>query len=68
MDGKVAAPDGSHPWGDGDEDPAAKGWKLESYAAAAAHLMDRVTYEDMSRVWPNSEGEYADVMNTIPIS
>ena len=30
MDGMVAAPDGSHPWGDGPEDPAAKIWKLKS--------------------------------------
>ena len=55
MDGIVGAPDGSHPWGDGPEDPAAKIWKLMSYGAAGAHLIGLVTYEDMSRVWPNSE-------------
>jgi dihydrofolate reductase len=66
MDGMVAAPNGSHPWGDGPEDPAAKSWKLKSYRAAGAHLMGRVTYQDMSRAWPNSEGDYADVMNEIP--
>jgi dihydrofolate reductase len=65
IDGFVAAADGAHPWGYR-EDEAAKAWKLDSYRRAGAHLMGRVTYEEMAATWPKSEGEYADVMNEIP--
>jgi dihydrofolate reductase len=68
IDGYVAALDGSHPWGDGDadEDAAVKRWILDSVEAAGAHLMGRVTYEEMSSFWPTSTSEYARPMNEIP--
>jgi dihydrofolate reductase len=66
IDGFVAAPDGSHPWGYEREDPATKRWKLDSVKAAGAHLMGRVTYQAMAAVWPTSTSEYAAPMNEIP--
>jgi dihydrofolate reductase len=67
IDGYVAALDGSHPWnegGAGDED--VKRWILESVRRAGAHLMGRVTYEEMSQAWPTSTSDYAQPMNEIP--
>src|SRR5436309_7246523 len=59
IDGYVAALDGSHPWGEGSEDEAFKRWILDSVWAAGAHLMGRVTYEEMAAFWPTSTSEYA---------
>jgi hypothetical protein len=36
IDGFVAAADGSHPWGEGREDPAQKRWKLDYRPRRAA--------------------------------
>jgi dihydrofolate reductase len=68
IDGYVAALDGSHPWGDGDDgsDEAVKRWILDSVWAAGAHLMGRVTYQEMASFWPTSTSEYARPMNEIP--
>jgi len=66
IDGYVAALDGSHPWGYASEDEATKRWKLESVYGAGAHLMGRVTYEEMAAHWPTSKSEYARPMNEIP--
>jgi dihydrofolate reductase len=66
IDGYVAALDGSHPWGDGREDEAVKRWILDSVWAAGAHLMGRVTYQEMAAFWPTSTSEYARPMNEIP--
>jgi dihydrofolate reductase len=66
IDGYVAALDGSHPWGYATEDEATKRWKLDSVYGAGAHLMGRVTYEDMAAFWPTSKSEYARPMNEIP--
>ena len=66
IDGYVAALDGSHPWGDGSDDEAVKRWILDSVWAAGAHLMGRVTYEEMAAFWPTSTSEYARPMNQIP--
>jgi dihydrofolate reductase len=66
IDGYVAALDGSHPWGDASEDEAFKRWILDSVWAAGAHLMGRVTYEEMAAHWPTSESDYARPMNEIP--
>jgi len=66
IDGYVAAPDGSHPWDDGGEDEAVKRWILDSVWGAGAHLMGRVTYEEMASYWPTSTLEFARPMNEIP--
>jgi dihydrofolate reductase len=66
IDGYVAALDGSHPWGYASEDEATMRWKLDSVYGAGAHLMGRVTYEDMAAFWPTSKSEYARPMNEIP--
>jgi dihydrofolate reductase len=66
IDGYVAALDGSHPWGYESEDETTKRWKLDSVYGAGAHLMGRVTYEDMAAFWPTSTSEYARPMNEIP--
>ena len=67
VDGYVAALDKSHPWSEGsEEDEAFKRWILESVWAAGAHLMGRVTYEEMAAFWPTSTSEYAAPMNEIP--
>src|SRR5437764_13581695 len=39
---------------------------LDSVWAAGAHLMGRVTYEEMAAFWPTSTSEYARPMNEIP--
>jgi dihydrofolate reductase len=66
IDGFVAAPDGAHPWGYDREDDATKRWKLDSLRNAGAHLMGRVTYQEMAGTWPTSTSEYAAPMNEIP--
>jgi dihydrofolate reductase len=67
IDGYVAALDGSHPWSEGsEEDQAFKRWILDSVWAAGAHLMGRVTYEEMAAFWPTSTSDYARPMNEIP--
>jgi len=67
IDGYVAALDGSHPWNDGGGgDEAVKRWILDSVSAAGAHVMGRVTYEEMASVWPTSTSDYARPMNEIP--
>jgi len=67
IDGYVAALDNSHPWSEGREDDEDfKRWILESVWAAGAHLMGRVTYEEMAAFWPTSTSEYARPMNEIP--
>jgi dihydrofolate reductase len=67
IDGYVAALDRSHPWSEGsEEDEAFKRWILDSVWAAGAHLMGRVTYEEMAAFWPTSTSEYARPMNEIP--
>jgi len=41
-------------------------WKLDQISGAGAHLMGRVTYEEMSSYWPQSDDPYATPMNDIP--
>jgi dihydrofolate reductase len=65
IDGYVAALDGSHPWGYASEDENTMRWKLASVNGAGAHLMGRVTYEDMAAYWPTSKSDYARPMNEI---
>jgi len=48
------------------EGTALKQWKLDQISEAGAHLMGRVTYEEMSSYWPQSDDPYATPMNDIP--
>jgi dihydrofolate reductase len=67
IDGYVAALDRSHPWSEGgDGDDSVKQWILDSVSAAGAHLMGRVTYQEMAATWPTSTSEFARPMNEIP--
>jgi dihydrofolate reductase len=43
-----------------------KQWKLDRISKAGAHLMGRVTYQQMSSYWPQSDDPYAAPMNAIP--
>jgi dihydrofolate reductase len=67
IDGYVAALDRSHPWAEGGNgDDRIKHWILDSVWGAGAHLMGRVTYEEMSTAWPGSTSDFAAPMNEIP--
>jgi dihydrofolate reductase len=69
LDGYVAALDRSHPWNRGADDGSDEGvkrWILDSVSGAGAHLMGRITYEEMASAWPASSSEYARPMNEIP--
>src|SRR5438552_11322399 len=64
VDGHVAGPHG-HP-GALPEPDELKRWKLDRVRRAGAHLMGRVTYEEMAAFWPTSTDDYAAPMNEIP--
>ncbi|MEP6548987.1 MAG: dihydrofolate reductase family protein [Gammaproteobacteria bacterium] len=65
LDGYVCGPDGMAT-GNTKEPPQLKHWKLDRIRQAGAHLMGRVTYEQMASFWPSSQDEYAAPMNEIP--
>jgi dihydrofolate reductase len=65
LDGFVGS-DREHPGVAIPEDAALKQWKLEHISKAGAHLMGRVTYQEMSSYWPQSQDPYAAPMNDIP--
>jgi dihydrofolate reductase len=65
LDGYVASDQG-HPGTAVQEDEELAQWKLDRVAAAGAHLMGRVTYQEMASHWPNSTDPYAAPMNDIP--
>jgi dihydrofolate reductase len=48
------------------EDPELTRTKLAWLWEAGAHVMGRVTYEEMASYWPSSTHEYAAPMNEIP--
>jgi dihydrofolate reductase len=73
LDGMVAIPRGEESvpvmegsWGLPPEDPALTELKLGWVREAGAHLMGRVTYEEMAGYWPTSTHAYAAPMNEIP--
>jgi len=66
LDGFVHGDRGYDDWGLPPEEDDVVAWKAASLREAGTHIMGRVTYEDMSAVWPTSTGVYADVMNEIP--
>jgi dihydrofolate reductase len=64
LDGYVAS-DRQHP-GALPEDEELERWKVDWISGAGAHLMGRVTYQEMSSFWPRSSHPYAEPMNSIP--
>jgi dihydrofolate reductase len=64
LDGYVAS-DRTHPGVAVPEDDELIKWKVDRTAAAGAHLMGRVTYEEMASHWPTSSEPYAAPMNEI---
>jgi len=63
LDGYVA---GQGDWGLPPEHPDVQAWKVASLQRVGTHVMGRVTYEEMASYWPNSAGQYAEFMNTLP--
>jgi dihydrofolate reductase len=66
LDGFVAGPGRAGDWGLPPEHEDVTAWKLESVRQAGAHIMGRVTYEQMAAHWPSATGAYAAPMNDIP--
>jgi hypothetical protein len=54
LDGFVAS-DREHPGMATPEGAELKQWKLDRISKAGAHLMGRVTYQEMSSYWPQSD-------------
>ena len=65
LDGYVSS-DRQHPGTAVPEDDELVAWKLDRVRRAGAHLMGRVTYEEMARYWPTATGPYAAPMNDVP--
>src|SRR5690348_5539829 len=65
LDGFVGG-DRAHPGIAIPEGAELKQWKLDHISKAGAHLMGRVTYQEMASYWPQSDDEYAAPMNNIP--
>ena len=65
LDGYVAS-DSEHPGESVPEDAELIRWKVDRLAKAGAHLMGRVTYQEMAAYWPRATGPYAALMNDIP--
>lgn len=65
LDGYVAS-DRLHPGTAIPEDDELVQWKLERITNVGAHLMGRVTYQEMAAHWPTSNHAYAAPMNDIP--
>ena len=65
LDGFVGS-DRDHPGAAIPEGAELKQWKLDHINQAGAHLMGRVTYQEMSSFWPQSDDPYAAPMNNIP--
>jgi dihydrofolate reductase len=66
LDGYVAGPGGEGDWGLPPEHPDVRAWKVASLGQVGAHIMGRVTYEQMATHWPDATGDYADFMNRLP--
>jgi len=65
LDGFVGS-DREHPGMAVPEGAELKQWKLDRISRAGAHLMGRVTYQEMASYWPQSDDPYATPMNDIP--
>lgn len=65
LDGYVAS-DRQHPGAAVPEDDELVDWKAKRLTGVGAHLMGRVTYQEMASYWPTATGRYADIMNSGP--
>ncbi|MER7245106.1 dihydrofolate reductase family protein [Kribbella sp. NPDC000426] len=65
LDGYVSS-DREHPGVAVAEVAELKQWKLDRISKAGAHLMGRVTYQEMASYWPHSDDAYAAPMNDVP--
>lgn len=65
VDGYVAGPQGGL-GGTFAEDAELTAWKLERVRDAGAHIVGRVTYEQMAAYWPTATNAYAPFMNDLP--
>jgi dihydrofolate reductase len=65
LDGYVAS-DREHPGVAVPEGDELVSWKLDRITKAGAHLMGRMTYQEMAGHWPHSTHPYATPMNDIP--
>jgi dihydrofolate reductase len=65
LDGFVGS-DREHPGTAIPEGEELKQWKLERISKAGAHIMGRVTYQEMASYWPHTDDPYASPMNNIP--
>ncbi|MEV5960637.1 dihydrofolate reductase family protein [Kribbella sp. NPDC051952] len=65
LDGFVGS-DREHPGTAIPEGAELSQWKLDRVTKAGAHLMGRVTYQEMASYWPHSDDPYAAPMNDVP--
>lgn len=65
LDGYVAAADGGLGWAFANFDDELNASVLEILNQLDVILLGRANYEEQSATWPNSEGPFADVMNTV---
>jgi dihydrofolate reductase len=65
VDGFVAGPKGGL-GGSLPENEELTTWKVERLRNAGAHIMGRVTYDQMAAHWPTATDAYAAPMNNIP--
>jgi dihydrofolate reductase len=66
LDGYVGTAEGGVDWLFPSIDEELEEWLVDLLGQAGAHLMGRVTYQDMAAHWPGSEEAYAEPMNDIP--
>lgn len=66
LDGYVGGPNGEVEWAFPDFSPDFVAWTVDRISQAGAHLMGRVTYQEMANHWPTSDEPYAPPMNNIP--
>ncbi|MBX6424966.1 MAG: dihydrofolate reductase family protein [Variibacter sp.] len=66
LDGFVGGPNGEREWVFPGVDAEVTEWIVQRLWEARAHLVGRVTYQDMATHWPSSTEPYAPSMNRIP--
>lgn len=66
LDGFVGAADGDVEWVHPSYDDDLTEYTVGVLGGAGAHLMGRITYEDMAEHWPTADEPFAAPMNEIP--